>query len=252
MNREKKISAYALIILAGSLVALISLSMRSIAAGNIISLFNPPLTNKEIAQYKKIGDNKKEIQKFIETRLFLRKLASFVAEIPKGVEYDPVKHGSPQPSTNVDMKYSLTFDEQLALFNSCLLCGGCGDKEENKPTDDPNCGLSHPKQFDCGKPVDRSSVISQLSPPVSQEEISLFEKANKCPSPEIPRFLATRKYMRQINKLMAGSSSEKKFDPRTAPPIPDLIDSSYFLHGEVFIMMDIQNAQLLDNLSPKR
>jgi hypothetical protein len=175
-----------------------------------------------------------------------------VAELPKGVEYDPIKHGSPQPSANVDIKYALTFNEQLVLYQTCLMCGGCGEKDENKPTGDQDCGLNHPKQFDCGKPVDRGSILSQLTPPVSQEEIRLFEKANKCPSPEIPRFLATRKYMRQINKLMAAPLAEKKFDPRTAPPIPDLIDGSYFLRGEFDIMLDIQRAQIEDKFSPKR
>ncbi len=212
----------------------------------ISSLFTPPLTKNEIAEYKKISGDKNKVQSFIETRQFVRKMTEFVAGIPPGVEYSSVKHGAPQPTAGVDVTYAMTFDEQLKIFDVCMLCGGCGGAaKELGPTGDSRCGLKHPLQYDCGKPADRNAVLSQLNPPATPEETKLFEKANNCAAAEIPRFLATRKYMREISKLKAAQPEGKKFDPDTAPRTPSLVDSSYFLTGEIDTMMEIQQAQLM-------
>lgn len=211
-------------------------------------LFLPPLTGEEIAEYKKIGSNEKEIQKFIETRIFVRKAAAFVAELPKGIVYDPDKYGGPQPTANVNMDYALTLDEQLTIYRAFIVCGGgsvTGQDGGFPITGNPGCGLDHPKRFDCGKPVDRNSALSQLVPPANQEELRLFEMANGCPAQEIPRFLATRKYMRQIDMLKAMVPAGKKFDPAKAPPIPELVNQTYFTSGdEALTLMDIQVWQV--------
>jgi len=154
----------------------------------------------------------------------------------------------------VDITYALTFDEQLKIFDVCMTCGGCGGSaSELPPTGDSRCGLKHPIQYDCGKPADMKSVLSQLNPPETPQEKELFEKANHCAAAEIPRFLATRKYMREISKLKAALPPGKKFDPDTAPRIPSLFDSAYFLSGEVDTLMDIQQAEIMKDLggSPK-
>jgi hypothetical protein len=239
---KSKVLFLCLVILAASSVVIYAAAPE----GGISSLFAPPLTKGEIAEYKKISSDKNKVQSFIETRQFMRKMTTFVAEIPKGVEYSAVKHGAPQPTKGVDITYSLTFDEQLMIFDVCLLCGGCiGAAEGLAPTGNPNCGLKHPKQFECGKPADMESVLSQLNPSATSEEKKLFEKANNCAAAEIPRFLATRKYMRQIGKLKAALPAGAKFDPRTAPLTPALIDSAYFLQGEVDTLLDIQQAEVM-------
>lgn len=213
---------------------------------NMSLLFTPPLTKNEIAEYKKISGDKNKVQSFVETRQFLRKMKTFVAEIPKGVEYAAVKHGAPQPTSGVDITYTLTFDEQLMIYDVCLLCGGCsGAAEGLAPAGNSFCGLKHPKQFECGNPADMNTVLSQLNPPATPEEKELFQKANNCAAAEIPRFLATRKYMREISKRKAALPQGVKFDPRTAPLTPELIDPSYFLHGEVDTLLDIQQAEVM-------
>jgi len=239
---KSKILFLCLVILAASSVVIYAAAPED----GISSLFAPPLTKGEIAEYKKISSDKNKVQSFIETRQFMRKMTAFVAEIPKGVEYESIKHGAPQPTAGVDIAYALTFDEQLKIFDVCLLCGGCGGAAaELAPTGHPNCGLKHPKQFECGKPLDMESVLAQLTPPATAEEKKLFEKANNCAVAEIPRFLATRKYMREISKLKAALPAGKKFDPDTAPRIPALVDSSYFLSGEVDTLMEIQQAEVM-------
>jgi hypothetical protein len=213
---------------------------------NVSSLFTPPLTKNEIAQYKKISGDKNKAKSFIETRQFTRKMAAFVAGIPKGVEYSSVKHGAPQPTAGVDIVYAMTFDEQLKIFDVCMTCGGCGGAaSELSPTGHPLCGLKHPKQYECGNPADMNTVISQLDPPATPQEKDLFEKANHCAAAEIPRFLATRKYIREIGKLKTALPAGKKFDPDTAPRIPAMVDSSYFLSGEVDTLMEIQQAEIM-------
>jgi hypothetical protein len=216
------------------------------AEDNISSLFTPPLTKNEIAEYKKISGDKNKVQSFIETRQFTRKMTAFVAEIPQGVEYSSVKHGAPQPTAGVDITYAMTFDEQLKIFDVCMTCGGCGGAAaELAPTGHPLCGLKHPKQYECGKPADINAVLSQLNPPATSEEKELFQKANNCAAAEIPRFLATRKYMREISKLKAALPEGKKFDPDTAPRIPAMVDSAYFLDGDVHTLMEIQQAEIM-------
>jgi hypothetical protein len=236
---KSKILFLCLVILAASSVVIYAAAPED----GISSLFAPPLTKGEIAEYKKISSDKNKVQSFIETRQFMRKMTAFVAEIPKGVEYESIKHGAPQPTAGVDIAYALTFDEQLKIFDVCLGCGGAA--AELAPTGHPNCGLKHPKQFECGKPLDMESVLAQLTPPATAEEKKLFEKANNCAAAEIPRFLATRKYMREISKLKAALPAGKKFDPDTAPRIPALVDSSYFLSGEVDTLMEIQQAEVM-------
>lgn len=254
MNREKKITAYALIILAGSLVTLISLGTHRVAAKDTFSLFDPPLTDKEKALYEKIGNDKKEIESFIKTRLFTRKAASFVAELPKGVDYDPNTHGCPMPPLtsgnfkytdkyleSINLKYATTFFEQLVLYKIVLSC-----PEQN--------GRTHPISVYCGAPVDKQSVLSQLTPPVSQEEVKLFDKANQCAASEIPKFLATRKYMRQIKKLIADLPAGEKLDPLKAPPIPEKFDgSAYGLDNDpgFSLLLDIFNAQIEKTLTDR-
>ena len=51
--------------------------------------------------------------------------------------------------------------------------------------------------------------------------------------------------MREISKLKAALPAGKKFDPDTAPRIPALVDSSYFLSGEVDTLMEIQQAEVM-------
>lgn len=216
---------------------------------SISSLFAPPLTKSEIAEFEKIKGDKNKVQSFIETRQFMRKMAVFVSEIPKGVEYYSVKHGAPRPTAGVDITYALTFDEQLKIYDVCLLCGGCsGAAEGLAPPGNSFCGLQHPKQFECGKPADRNAVLSQLNPSATPDEIKLFEKANNCAAAEIPRFLATRQYMREIGKLKAALPPGKKFDPETAPRIPGFVDPSYLLNGEIDTLMNIQNAEIMKDL----
>lgn len=216
---------------------------------SILSLFAPPLTKSEIAAYQKISSDKNKVKSFVETRQFLRKMKIFVAELPQGLEYSAVKHGAPQPTSGVDITYTLTFDEQFMIFDVCMLCGGCGGSAaELAPTGDPGCGLQHPKQFECGKPADAEFVLSQLNPPATPQEKELFEKANKCAAAEIPRFLTTRKYMREISKLKAVLPPGKKFDPNTAPRMPALLDSTYFLYGEVDTLLEIQQAEIIKDL----
>jgi hypothetical protein len=216
------------------------------AEDNISSLFTPPLTKNEMAEYKKISGDNKKVKSFSETRQFVRKMTAFVAEIPQGVEYSSVKHGAPQPTAGVDITYAMTFDEQLKIFDVCMTCGGCGGAAaELAPTGHPLCGIKHPKQYECGKPAEINVVLSQLDPPATPQEKELFAKANNCAAAEIPRFLATRKYMREIGKLKAALPGGKKFDPDTAPRIPALVDSSYFLSGEVDTLMEIQQAEIL-------
>jgi hypothetical protein len=57
MNKKKRIFTHVLFILAGAIVVLLSLKMPAVPADNISSLFVPPLTDKEIARYQKIGNN---------------------------------------------------------------------------------------------------------------------------------------------------------------------------------------------------
>jgi hypothetical protein len=254
-NREKKVSAYLLIILAGLLVALIFLSSRSVAATDAFSLFDPPLTNEEKALYSKIGNDKKEIERFINTRLFMRKVASFVAELPKGVEYDPQTHGCPMPPLassdfkytadylkNFDYKYTLNADEELLLFKIMISCS-----EKN--------ARNHPVGVNCGAPVDKESILSQLTPPVSKEEIKLLDKANQCPASEIPKFLATRKYVRQIKKLIAELPAGGKLDPLKAPRVPGQFDPNYMVdkddpsYGLVFQIFQAQLRKTLSDLA---
>lgn len=216
------------------------------AQDNISSLFTPPLTKKEMAEYKKISGDKNMVKSFIETRQFMRKMAAFVAGIPRGVEYSSLKHGAPQPTAGVDVVYAMTFDEQLKIFDVCMTCGGCGGSAaELGPTGDSRCGLKHPLQYECGKPADMNAILSQLNPPATPQEKELFAKANNCAAAEIPGFLATRKYMREIGKLKAALPAGKKFDPDTAPRIPEGVDSSYFLPGEIDTMMEIQQAEIM-------
>jgi hypothetical protein len=248
MNREKKISVYVLSILAGSFMALISLGTHAVAAADISSLFNPPLTKEEEALYQKTGKDKKEIDKFINTRLFMRKASLFVAELPEGVSYQPDTHGCPlPPSENNNFKYSDNYlaqydftnltngEEQLLLFS---IKTGCSGKN----------GLSHPIGVNCGEHVNRDAILSQLTPPVSQQEVLLFEKANRCPASEMPKFLAMRKYIREINKLMAELPAGQKLDPLKAPPVPAKC-TEYTVGNETNMVFQIFQAQLSKSLS---
>lgn len=244
-NREGTMKAKIIFL---SFVFLAASGGAAFAAGedNISSLFTPPLTKKEMAEYKKISGDKNMVKSFIETRQFMRKLTAFIAEIPRDVKYSSAKHGAPQPTAGVDVVYTMNFDEQLNIFDVCLTCGGCGGAAAGlEPTGDPSCGLNHPRQYDCGNPADMKAVLSQLDPPATDKEKELFAKANSCATAEIPRFLATRKYMREIGKLKASLPPGKKFDPDTAPRTPAMMDSAYFLPGEIDTMMEIQNAELI-------
>ncbi|MGD0278015.1 MAG: hypothetical protein ABSC11_01780 [Smithella sp.] len=247
MKRKKKISVYVFNILAWSFIALISLSTYAVAV-DISSLFNPPLTKEEEALYQKTGKDKKEIDKFINTRLFMRKASLFAAELPEGVSYQPDTHGCPlPPSENSDFKYSDDYlaqydftnltngNEQLLLFT---IKTGCSGKN----------GISHPIGVNCGEHVNRDAILSQLTPPVSQQEVLLFEKANQCPASEMPKFLAMRKYIREINKLMAELPAGQKLDPLKAPPVPAKC-TEYTIGNETNMVFQIFQAQLSKSLS---
>jgi hypothetical protein len=57
--------------------------------------------------------------------------------------------------------------------------------------------------------------------------------------------------MREIHKLEAALPAGQKLDPGKAPRIPDLIDSTYFLDNEVFILMDIQRAEIEKDMTDR-
>ena len=215
-----KILLPAFIVFFSGMLAFMYFSTNIAAAANISSLFNPPLTQEEKNLYQAIGNNQKEIERFVKTRLFIRKAMLFAGELPKGVDYSPEKHGCPQPpgeksdfvytaeysQQQLNLEYLTSFDEQL-MFIKIINCIGLS-------------GRSHPVGVYCGAPVDKNSVLSQLTPPVSPKEMQLLDKAIMCPASEIPQFLATRIYMRQIKVLMAKLPAGQKFDTQKAPPYP--------------------------------
>ena len=145
------------------MLAFMFFSTNIAAAANISSLFDPPLTQAEKKLYQAIGNNQKEIERFVKTRLFIRKAMLFAGELPKGVDYSPAKHGCPQPpgeksdfvytaeysQQQLNLEYLTSFDEQL-MFMNLINCIGLS-------------GRSHPEGVYCGAPVDKNSVLSQLT-----------------------------------------------------------------------------------------
>jgi hypothetical protein len=246
-----KIPLSTFVVFFSGMLAFMFFSTNIAAAANISSLFDPPLTQEEKKLYQAIGNNQKEIERFVKTRLFIRKAMLFSGELPKGVDYSPAKHGCPQPpgeksdfvytaeynQQQLNLEYLTSFDEQL-LFLNMINCIGLS-------------GRSHPEGVYCGAPVDKNSVLSQLTPPISPKEMQLLDKAIMCPASEIPQFLATRIYMRRIKALMAELPAGQKFDSQKAPPLPEKFNAHYTTDDEG-VWFDIYNDQLIKALSDQK
>ncbi len=168
------------------------------------------------------------------------------------MDYHPSTHGCPLPPfESGDFKYTdhylkkyntdylVTYEEQILFLALLTSCPGKN-------------GRTSPVSVYCGTPVDKESVLSQLTPPVSQEELRLFDKANQCAASEISKFLATRKYMRQINKLIAEVPAGGKLDPLTAPRWPEHFDSASYrvsTDPSFNVLSDIYFAHLKKSIS---
>lgn len=222
-------------------------------SSDMTMLFNPPLSSQEKAMLKKIGNDKAKVESFIRTRLFMRQSAAFVAKIPKGVEYKPSIHGCPMPPSaaggdfvypenlqeKYEMDYTVTFDEQLLLFTIVTNCSG-------------KKGISNPVGVvACGNPADKETVFAQLTPPIREVEVRFFTRANMCAASEIPKFLATRKYMRQLEKFIAAVPSGYAYDPLKVPQQPKDFAVEYTSADELDTIMNIQQAQVLEIIRRK-
>jgi len=202
--------------------------------------FTPPLTAEERALLTEIASDPKEIGNFIATRLFMRRLAEYTAPLAKGMKYRPRLHGCPAPPENISFSYMLNDDEASLLFDVKLACSAKKAGFESK------CGQMRISIE--GAPTggtaatDADKALAQFSPPASADELRLFETARRYAA-EIPKFVATRLYMRQVNALVLNRSGESRFDPSTAPAVPKDVVFDYTLDvEEAGLLFDIRVA----------
>jgi hypothetical protein len=200
----------------------VALPVARAAAQELPDKSLPQMSEKEKAMLQGLAGDKKKIESFLATRLYMRRLAAFIAELPAGVKYDILEHGYPQPPESLDIEYTLTFDEQLHLYK-ILLDGS------------PGRFRSHPlvrTPATTAAPPDRAALLARLPPPVSAEEEKLLDKALRFPASEVPKFFETRKYVRLIREMEAKLPAGRKLDPGSAPEPSKMVDIAYMTREE--------------------
>jgi hypothetical protein len=180
--------------------------------------FDPPLNAEERELLATLGSDKAKSDQFAATRQFFRQVARFIAPLPKAINYKPSEHGCPSPSADVDFAYCLNEQEADLLYAIRLECG------KKKSGFASKCGqekitLSPEEIAAAGRPgaVDEAAILSKLTPAATPHERELLRQAAAKPDSEIPRFLATSLYFRQIHKMIAELPSGAKFNPAAAP-----------------------------------
>jgi hypothetical protein len=209
--------------------ALVSLC-ASATAQSPLSTFSPPTTEQEREMWKSVGNEKKAADAFVATRTFIRRLATYAADLPKGVKYEPRLHGCPTPPGNIDFKYILSDEEGETLY---LVKIECMRKESGLPS---QCGQERipPAVVAAARPappqLTPDAALAQLVPPATPAERKLFEQAKQ--DGELGRFVATRLYMRQILKLVAAMPAGQTFNPATAPKVPSDVSFAYLVDDD--------------------
>jgi hypothetical protein len=214
----------------------------SAAPQSPLSAFSPPATEQEQEMWKSVANDKKASDAFVATRIFMRRLTVYAADLPKGVTYEPKLHGCPTLPGNVDFKYILNDEEGRTLYRVRL---ECMLKESGSSS---KCGQERipPAVVAAARPAAPQpapdAALAQLVPPATPEELKLFEQAKK--DGELRQFVATRLYMRQIVKLAAAVPAGQKFDPASAPKVPSDVSFTYLIDdNETKLLYRIKLAQ---------
>jgi hypothetical protein len=197
---------------------------------DVLKKFVPPLSTDEKELLQSLGGNQAEIDGFVATRLFFRQVAVYKADLPKGIKYRPAFHGCPELPVNVDFNYILTDDEGEVLYNVKLLRSWKQDGDKSKYGQE-HLSISATELAQAAGPTpDKKTALTKLNPPATPEELKLLDQAALYPVSEIPKFLATRLYIRQVKKMIAALPAGTKFDPATAPKLtyPD-IEATYLV-----------------------
>jgi hypothetical protein len=207
----------------------------------ILKKFVPPLSADEKELLQSLGCDQKEIDGFVATRLFLRRMTVYTEALPKAIKYNPHIHGCPQPPSEVDFKYMLSDEEASLLYDVKLECS-MKEKGFTSKCGQEKLSLSESEiAAAAGAMPEKASVLAKLVPPALPEEEKLFDKA--CTNAlEIPKFLATRIYFRKVNKMIAALPAGVKFDPDTAPEPGKDVDFTYTLNKEDLLLWDIKLA----------
>ena len=192
--------------------------------------FVPLLSADEKELLQSLGDNKAAIDGFIATRLFFRRVAVYKADLPKGIKYRPAFHGCPELPANVDFNYILSNDEGEVLY-SIKLQRSMKETGSKSKYGQEQLSLSAAERLQAAGPTpQKKTALTKLDPPATSEELKLLDQAALYPVSEIPKFLATRLYIRQIKKMIAALPAGTKFDPASAPKLtyPD-IEANYLV-----------------------
>jgi hypothetical protein len=217
-----------------------ALAAADLPAG-VLKKFVPPLSSDEKELLQSLGGDQKEIDGFVASRLFLRRMTVYTEALPKAIKYNPHTHGCLQPPSEVDFKYMLSDEEASLLYDVKLECS-MKEKGFTSKCGQEKLSLSESEiAAAAGTLPDKAVILAKLVPPASPEEEKLFDKA--CTNAlEIPKFLATRIYFRQVNKMIAVLPAGVKFDPATAPEPGKDVDFLFTLNKEDLLLWDIKFA----------
>jgi len=132
--------------------------------------------------WKSVGNEKKAADAFVATRTFIRRLATYAADLPKGVKYEPRLHGCPTPPGNIDFKYILSDEEGETLY---LVKIECMRKESGLPS---QCGQERipPAVVAAARPappqLTPDAALAQLVPPATPAG----QTFNPATAPKVP------------------------------------------------------------------
>ena len=208
---------------------------------NVLKKFVPALSADEKELLRSLGGNQAEIDGFVATRLFLRRMTVYTEALPKAIKYNPHTHGCLQPPSEVDFKYMLSDEEASLLYDVKLECS-MKEKGFTSKCGQEKLSLSESEiAAAAGAMPDKAGVLAKLVPPASPEEEKLFDKA--CTNAlEVPKFLATRIYFRKVNKMIAALPAGVKFDPAAVLEPGKDVDFMYTLNKEDLLLWDIKLA----------